>query len=84
MQQNAPLVTEGLQELQKAISINATYEEAMTYMSLMERRKADLECGNADAVKADLQAADEWAQKSMGARKENERRKEEKSHGVQM
>ena len=83
-QQNTPLVTEGLQELQKAISINPTYEEAMTYMSLMERRKADLECGNADAVKADLQAADSWAQKSMGARKENEKRKEDKSHGVQM
>ena len=82
--QNTPLVTEGLQELQKAISINPTYEEAMTYMSLMERRKADLECGNVDAVKADLQAADEWAQKSMGARKINEERKEAKSHGVQM
>ena len=82
--QNTPLVTEGLQELQKAISINSTYEEAMTYMSLLERRKADLECGNPDAVKADLQAADDWAQKSMGARKVNEQRKEAKSHGVQM
>ena len=53
-------------------------------MSLMERRKADLECGNVEAVKADLQAADDWAQKSMGARKVNEQRKEAKSHGVQM
>ena len=82
--ENTPLVSEGLQFLQKAIDINPTYEEAMTYMSLMSRRKADLECGNAPAVKTDLQAADTWAQKSMGARKENERRKEEKSHGVQM
>ena len=82
--QNQPLVNEGLNYLQKAVSINPTYEEAMTYLSLMERRKADLECGNADAVKQDLAAADMWAQKSMGARKENERRKEEKSHGVQM
>ncbi len=78
---NQPLVTGGLQSLQKAIDINPTYEEAMTYMSLMERRKADLECGNADAVKADLQAADQWAQKSMGARKINEQRKEDKSKG---
>ena len=36
-------------------------------------------CGNKDAIKADLQASDMWAQKSMGARKENEKRKEEKS-----
>ncbi len=82
--QNTPLVTEGLQYLQKAVDMNPTYEEAMTYLSLMQRRKADLECGNKDAIKADLQASDMWAQKSMGARKENERRKEEKSHGVAM
>ena len=82
--ENQPLVTQGLESLQKAIEINSTYEEAMTYMSLMERRKADLECGNAPAVKADLDAADQWAQKSMGARKLNEQRKEAKSHGVQM
>jgi len=78
---NTPLVTEGLDYLQKAIVINPTYEEAMTYMSLMQRRKADLECGNAVAVKADLAAADEWAQKSMGARKANEKKKEDKTSG---
>jgi tetratricopeptide (TPR) repeat protein len=81
---NTELVNEGLQNLEKAVEINPTYEEAMTYLSLMERRKADLECGNKDAIKADLQQSDMWAQKSMGARKENERRKEEKSHGVAM
>ncbi len=79
--ENTPLVTEGTQYLQKAIEINQTYEEAMTYMSLMARRKADLECGNADAIKADLASADDWAQKSMGARKINEQRKEEKLKG---
>ena len=53
----------------------------MTYLSLMSRRKADLECGNAVAVKQDLADADMWAQKSMGARKENERILEEKNKG---
>jgi tetratricopeptide (TPR) repeat protein len=80
--QNTPLVTEGLEYLTKAVQINPTYEEAMTYLSLMSRRKADLECGNVESVKVDLAAAEMWAQKSMGARKENERRKEEKTHGV--
>ena len=79
---NAPLVSEGTGYLQKAIHVNPSYEDAMTYLSLMARRKADLECGNVPAVKADLEQADMWAQKSMGARKENERRKEEKEHGV--
>ena len=80
--ENTPLVTEGLTYLQKAVDIDPTYDAAMTYESLMNRRKADLECGNAPAVQADLAAADQWAQRSMGARKEIERRKEEKSHGV--
>lgn len=79
---NAPLIAEGLQYLQKAVDLNPTYEEAMTYMSLLFRRKADTECGNVDAIKADLTQADMWTQKAMGARKEIERRKEEKSHGV--
>lgn len=81
---NTPLVNEGIEYLQKAIDINPTYEEAMTYMSLMQRRKADLACGNADAVKGDLAQADQWAQKSMGARKENEKKKEAKTSGVTM
>ena len=78
---NTPLVSEGNEYLQKAIDINPTYEEAMTYMSLMARRKADLECGNVPAIKADLDAADEWGKRSMGARKINEQKKEEKLKG---
>jgi len=79
--ENAPLVAEGTQYLQKAVDINPTYEEAMTYLSLMARRKADIECGNAPAIKADLDLADEWAKKNMGARKINEQKKEEKLRG---
>jgi tetratricopeptide (TPR) repeat protein len=79
--QNTPLVTEGLDYLQKAVGINTTYDEAMQYLNLTYRRKADLECGNDAARKDDLAKADEWAQKAMGARKENEKKKEEKTQG---
>ena len=79
--QNTAPVTEGMTYLQKAIDINPTYEEAMTYMSLMYRQKAGVDCASPDAIKADIQQADQWAQKTMGARKENERRKEEKNKG---
>jgi tetratricopeptide (TPR) repeat protein len=74
--ENTPLITEGTADLQKAVDINPNYEEAMAYLSLMSRRKADIECGNAAAVKADLAQADMWAQRSMGARKANEAKKE--------
>jgi hypothetical protein len=79
--ENTPLVTEGNQYLQKAVDLNPTYEEAMTYLSLMARRKADLECGDATAIKADLDLADQWAHKNMDARKINEQKKEEKLRG---
>ncbi len=79
---NMPFITEGMQYLQKAVDLNPTYDEAMTYMSLLYRRKADTECGNPEGIKADLTASDMWTSKAMGARKEVERRKEAKTHGV--
>jgi tetratricopeptide (TPR) repeat protein len=79
---NQPLVSEGFQYLKKSTDLNPNYEEAYTYLSLLSRRKADLECGNIPAIKQDLADADMYAQKSMGARKEIERIKEAKSHGV--
>ncbi|SNT33074.1 hypothetical protein SAMN05421770_107234 [Granulicella rosea] len=79
--QNAPLVAEGLDYLQKAVAINPTYDEAMQYLNLTWRRKADLECTDDAARKSDLAKADEWTQKAMGARKENEKKKEAKLGG---
>jgi tetratricopeptide (TPR) repeat protein len=78
---NTDVVAEGIQYLQKAIELNPTYDDAMTYLQLMYRRKADLECGNNDARKTDLASADEWVKKSLGARAENEKKKEQKLGG---
>jgi len=79
--QNGDLVTEALKYLQSAVDINPTYSEAMDYLNLTYRRKADLECGNDDARKADLAQAEAWSSKSMGARKANEIAKEKKLSG---
>ncbi len=80
-QANTALVDEGLQYLNKAVQINPSYDDAMQYLNLTDRRKADLECGNDAARKTDLAQADEWSQKAMGARKENELKKEQKTTG---
>jgi tetratricopeptide (TPR) repeat protein len=79
---NTPIVNEGIEYLKKAADLNPNDDQAFTYLSLISRRKADLECGNIPAVKQDLADADMYAQKSMAARKEIERLKEAKSHGV--
>jgi tetratricopeptide (TPR) repeat protein len=78
---NSATVAEGLQYLEKAVEINKTYDDAMSYLNLTYRRKADLECGDDAARKADLAKADEWSQKAMGARKANEAEKEKKNAG---
>jgi len=74
-QENTALVTEGLQYMQKAVDIRPNYDDAMSYMNLLNRRKADLECGNDAARKADVQAAADWNTKAMGTRKANEEKK---------
>jgi tetratricopeptide (TPR) repeat protein len=68
---NGPLVDEALDVLHKAIDLRPSYEDAMAYINLAYRRKAELECGNADARRADVQQALDWTQKALGARKAN-------------
>ena len=69
--ENGPLVDEALDVLHKAIDLRPSYEDAMAYINLSYRRKAEIECGNADARKADIQQAEDWTQKALGARKAN-------------
>jgi len=78
---NTDLVNEGLQYLNKAVEINPSYDDAMQYLQLTYRRKADLECGDDAARKADMAQVDIWVQKAMGARKANELKKEKASQG---
>jgi tetratricopeptide (TPR) repeat protein len=78
---NTDLVQEGLDYLQKAVQVNPSYDDAMTYLNLTYRRKADLECGDDAARKADLAQADDWNTKAMGARKINEKKKEKATQG---
>jgi tetratricopeptide (TPR) repeat protein len=82
--QNTPLVNEGLQYLQKALDIRPNYDDAMAYMNLTYRRKADLECGNDQARKEDLDQATQWSSKALGTRKANEEKKNNTPGGIVM
>jgi tetratricopeptide (TPR) repeat protein len=78
---NSALVTDAMNRLQKAIDLNPNYDDAMSYLQLSYRRKADMDCPDDNARKADLAQADAWIQKAMGARKINELKKEQKAGG---
>jgi tetratricopeptide (TPR) repeat protein len=80
-EQNSALVADGLNHLQQATQLNTTYDDALQYLNLTYRRKADLDYGDAAAVKADIANAEKASQDAMGARKINEQKKEEKTRG---
>ena len=83
-EENEPLVNEGLQYLNQAVANRANYDDAMAYLNLTYRRKADVDYGNADAVKADVAAAKDWSAKAMGTRKANEEKKDKGPGGITM
>lgn len=79
--QNAPLLNSAQKYLDRAVEINPNYEDAMSYLNLDWRRRADIECGNEAARKADLAKADDYVHRAMGAAKANEAAKEKKASG---
>jgi tetratricopeptide (TPR) repeat protein len=82
--ENGPLVEEGLNYLNQAVANRANYDDAMAYLNLIYRRKADVDFGDPAAVKADISAAEDWRTKAMGTRKANEEKKEKGPGGITM
>jgi tetratricopeptide (TPR) repeat protein len=82
--ENASLVEEGLQFLNQAVANRANYDDAMAYLNLIYRRKADLDFGNDGARKEDVAKAEEWRTKAMGTRKANEEKKNAGPGGITM
>ena len=55
---NATIVDEGMSSLKKAMELKPNYDDAMAYLNLLYRQKADLET-SPDARTADLKQADD-------------------------
>jgi hypothetical protein len=61
-------IDDGMGYLQKAIDVDKENDDAMTYLNLLLRKKADIE-DSADAAKADIAKAEDWANKSLELKK---------------
>jgi tetratricopeptide (TPR) repeat protein len=83
-EENAPLVAEGLQYLNQAVTNRPNYDEAMVYLNLIYRRKADVDYGDSAAVTADVAAAKDFTTKALGTRKANEEKKNAGPGGITM
>lgn len=66
---NAEMVEDGIRMFAKALQLRSNYEDAMAYINLMYRERADYECEDAAARAADLQSADDWVDKTLAAKK---------------
>jgi tetratricopeptide (TPR) repeat protein len=63
------MVEHGIDSLHKAIELRPDYDDAMAYMNLMYREKADLECGDPASREQDLKTADDWVDKTLAVKK---------------
>ena len=69
-----PLLDEGVANMQKALDIDKEYDEAMAYMNLLIRYRADLDDNEAQ-FKKDIEEADAWVQKALATKKIKAERK---------
>ncbi len=65
----AATVDEGMKMLTRALEIRPDYDDAMAYMNLLYREKADYECGDMAARDKDLQQANKWVDLTMATKK---------------
>src|SRR5580658_4909705 len=78
-EKNGPSIQEGIDSLNKAIQLRPDYDDAMAYLNLMYREKADVECDDLAARQEDLKTADHWVDQTLITKKA----KAEKQPGTQ-
>jgi len=66
--ENSSVIEDGISMLDKAIQLRLDYDDAMAYMNLMYRERADLQCADPVARSRDLKTADDWVDKAMAAK----------------
>jgi tetratricopeptide (TPR) repeat protein len=62
------MVDDGIANLTKALELDKEYDDAMAYMNLLIRERADL-VDNPDDYKKQIEVADSWVQKALDTKK---------------
>lgn len=68
-QKNLEMIETGMKYLEKALELDPQYDDAMAYMNLLYRQRADLQ-ETAEAYKRDWDTADNWVQKTLETKKQ--------------
>lgn len=62
------VIAEGIKNLEKALEIDKEYDDAMAYLNLLYRERADI-ADSEEAYTKDTEAADQWMSKALETRK---------------
>ena len=67
-------INEGLKNLERALQLDPEYDDAMAYVNLLTRERADL-VDTQEEYKKEIEVADNWIQKALQAKKTKAERK---------
>src|ERR1700730_7565145 len=79
---NMPLIQEGIDSLDKAIALRPDYDDAMAYLNLMYREKADVECDDLAGRQQDLKTADHWVDQTLLTKKAKAEKQPGQQQGI--
>ncbi|MGH9488195.1 MAG: tetratricopeptide repeat protein [Terriglobales bacterium] len=68
-EQDTSKLDDGVQQLKKALELRPGYADAMTYLNLLYREKADLACGNKLEREANVTIANNYVNEALATRK---------------
>jgi tetratricopeptide (TPR) repeat protein len=66
---NWDTVGDGITMLTKALDLRPDYDDAMAYLNLMYRERADIQCDDQAAYQSDTKLADGWIDKNLATKK---------------
>ncbi len=73
-------IDDGIKNLQKALDIDKESDDAMAYMNLLIRERADL-ADDKESYKKQVEEADSWLQKALDTKKAKQEKAEKKTQG---
>lgn len=62
------IIDDGIKNLQKSLDIDKNYDDAMAYLNLLHRERADL-MDTSEEYKKEIDVADDWVQKALETKK---------------
>lgn len=81
-EQNLPVIASGIEMLQKGLEVDPEYDDAMAYMNLLCRERADLQDTPED-YERDIIEADNWIDKTLATKKIKAARSQQASFGLE-